>query len=221
MRLSIIRHADPIYETDTITAEGEREAAALAQRIAGAGLDRLYASPLGRAQATAAPVAASTGLPVTTLDWTREWGHLQVDTPIGRRCIWDVDGELLHASGLPDHAEMAPSWAALGAASDAFLGELGYAREGHRYRITASSREHVAVVCHGGFGLAWLAYLLGIEPAKAWASFWLPPTSVTTILMDERSATYACPRAICVGDTSHLHAAGRVPLPRGLKANVD
>ncbi len=232
MRLYLIRHGDPDYARDTITPEGEVEAAALATRMAAEGLTRLYASPMGRAQATAAPTAEATGLPLTTLDWTAEWGHLRCDTPQhGPRCLWDIDGAELQALPLgPDrlawrHAAplegtaLGETYDRMVTASDAFLAELGYRREDRRYRVEAANHERVAVVCHGGFGLSWLAHLLGIPLPLVWSGFWLPPTSVSIILMDERSEDWAVPRMLCVGDTSHLHAVGRSPLPRGVKAN--
>ncbi len=54
-----------------------------------------------------------------------------------------------------------------------------------------------------------------------WAGFWHAPTAVTTILFDERSEKWAVPRALCVGDTSHLYAAGLPVRPRGIIANYE
>ncbi|MGE7415664.1 histidine phosphatase family protein [Methylobacterium tarhaniae] len=51
----------------TLGREGKAQAASLAERLAGEGLAAIYASPLERAQETAAPVAARAGLPVETL----------------------------------------------------------------------------------------------------------------------------------------------------------
>lgn len=233
MRIYLIRHGDPDYANDTITAEGEHEAAALAERLSGEGLTHLYASPMGRAQATAAPTAGLTGLAVETLPWTEEWGDLQLATRHGRRSIWDLDGEELRVGDLAqqphrwhelpplDDAGLARRWTALQAGSDALLAAHGYQRHDARYAVEPGSRDRIAVFCHGGFGLAWLAWLLGVPLHVMWAGFWLPPTSVSTILLDERSAEWAVPRALWVGETSHLAVAGRAPLPRGIKANFD
>lgn len=51
----------------TLGREGRAQAASLAERLAGEGLAALYASPLERAQETAAPLSARTGLPLQTL----------------------------------------------------------------------------------------------------------------------------------------------------------
>jgi len=51
----------------TLGDEGRAQAAALAERLVGEGLTGLYASPLERAQETAAPLADRTGLRLETL----------------------------------------------------------------------------------------------------------------------------------------------------------
>ena len=50
----------------------------------------------------------------------------------------------------------------LKAHSDEFIARHGYVREGSRYRVTAPNRERIAVFCHGGLGLTWLAHLLDL-----------------------------------------------------------
>ena len=56
MLLYIIRHGDPIYAPDSLTPKGHLQAAALAKRLAVHGLDKIFASPLVRAQQTAKDV---------------------------------------------------------------------------------------------------------------------------------------------------------------------
>jgi probable phosphoglycerate mutase len=107
------------------------------------------------------------------------------------------------------------------ASADEFVGRLGYRREGALYRTMRRNPEKVALFCHGGFGLALLAHLLHVPLTLAWSGFWLPPSSVTTILMDERSDEWAVPRCTGLGDVSHLYAAGLPVQPRGLLANVE
>ena len=50
----IVRHADPDYEHDSITAKGHREAALLAERLSRYDFAAVYCSPMGRAKDTAA-----------------------------------------------------------------------------------------------------------------------------------------------------------------------
>ena len=76
MRILFVRHGEPDYARDCLTDEGRRQAAAAAERLAGEGIQKIYASPLGRAHETAAFTARRLGLGIETLDWMREitWG---------------------------------------------------------------------------------------------------------------------------------------------------
>jgi len=234
MRLYIVRHADPDYPNNTITAAGHLEAAALGDRLKSAGLTHLYASPLGRAVHTMEYTAKATGLGHEIEDWTAEISGCEVDLPGGNRwMVWDTHGEIIRASfPLHSHADwhvrepfndpvFHDTFTFLKTNSDAFLSRHGYVRDGGRYRIVRGNRDRMAVFCHGGFGLWWLAHLLEIPLPLMWSGFWLPPSSVTTVLFDERSETWAVPRAIGVADVSHLYAAGLPVSTSGLKANAD
>ena len=234
MRLYIIRHADPDYPANTITEHGHAEAEALAERMAAEGLTRLYSSPINRALHTMEYTERSTGLRPVVLPWTEELRDLWIPDAVKDRLpIWDIPAERLLA---PEHDVSHETWhehpelSGLPARetverirehSDHFLADLGYRREGHRYRIERPNRERVAVLCHGGFGLTWIALLLQIPVPMVWAGFWLAPSSVTTVLFEERSQDFAAPRCLSVGDTSHLHAAGLSPRPRGIVSNFD
>src|ERR1700732_2713538 len=72
MRLYIIRHAEPAYPDDALTERGHQQARALADRLAAAGLDRVYSSPLHRARETARYTAERLGLALEVEAWTRE-----------------------------------------------------------------------------------------------------------------------------------------------------
>jgi len=141
----------------------------------------------------------------------------------GGLALWDVPGELVRdgATGAGVAARLMRSargvgadadggggggWDELVAASDAFLERLGYRRDGGRYEVVSRSERTAAVVCHGGFGLTWLAHLLCIDPPVVWTSFWMAPSSVTTILFDERTKGWSTPRCIgCVARAGCPH----------------
>lgn len=230
MRLLLIRHADPDYPNNTITAAGHREAAALAERLQRFGLDRIFTSPLGRARDTARYAAAATGLEPRILPWTVEldWPCLEQEG-YGPSTVWDIHGHSIHRRSYSrdtwlrespfDHPGYERGFTELQAASDAFLAGHGYHRRAGAYEVRAGHREKIAVFCHGGFGLTWLSHLLNIPAPLVWAGFFLPPSSVTTILFDERSPGLAAPRCLGVGDVSHLYAHGLPVQPAGLKAN--
>ncbi|RGL34451.1 histidine phosphatase family protein [Paenibacillus polymyxa] len=232
MRLYIIRHADPDYPNNTITPEGHLEAKALAKRLSSHGLDRIYVSPLGRALDTMRYTTDSLGMTYEVEDWTQELALKLEDTPYGRLSHWDLPGEVIRSgSPLPTH----DSWKEISyyqdaksrnlerlkVHSDEFLKRQGFERVEGRYRILKHTEDRVAVFCHGGFGLTWLAHLLELPLALVWSGFWMPPSSVTTILFDERSKEWAVPRCIGFGDVSHLYAEGLPVRPRGIITNFN
>ncbi|MEX2607210.1 MAG: histidine phosphatase family protein [Kiritimatiellia bacterium] len=237
MRLYIIRHADPDYANDTITPRGHAEAHALADRLSDVTLDHIYCSPMGRARATAGYTAEQKNMTPVVLDWTAELGHWQIDQPHdqgGNVCAWDVHGHRVRTrEPLPtgrDWHTMAPfdnsmfreEFDQLAQHSDELLTRHGYVREGGVYRVERSNRHALAVFCHGGFGLTWLAHLLAIPLPLMWSGFFLSPSSVTTILFDEREPGVAVPRCLGLSDLSHLYAAGLLEQdqpPIGIKAN--
>ncbi len=235
MQLFIVRHGDPDYPNNTITSAGHLEAAALAQRMATQiRPDLLYSSPLGRARHTMAPTEKALGLTGKILDWTAEL-HLfgKEEGPWGAPlAYWDLPGHWIRNApqGLPTHSnwhlhppfddpEITRTFDHIRTESDKFLATHGYERKGGRYACVAPHRQKIAVFCHGGLGLTWLAHLLEIPLTLMWSGFWLPPSSVTTILFDEREHAWSTPRCIGMGDISHLYAAGLTRSNIGLKAN--
>lgn len=234
MRLFLIRHADPDYPNNTITPAGHLEARALALRLQKLGLDRIYCSPLGRAIDTARYTADALGLTPTIMPWLAElaWARIDQET-LGPSTIWDVHGHTVHTHDrsrlytewhtLPpfDHPDYTSGLDHIRKESDIFLESLGYRRKEAIYEIQKSNREKIAIFCHGGFGLTWLSHLLNIPTPLVWAGFFLPPSSVTTILFDERTPAIAVPRCLGVGDISHLYAAGLPMQPSGIKANLE
>ncbi|MDQ1909018.1 histidine phosphatase family protein [Paenibacillus sp. GD4] len=232
MRLYIIRHADPDYERGTITPDGHLEAQALADRLMEHGLDRIYCSPMGRAIHTMQYTTDRLRMQAIIVDWMQEINGMNVTVgEWGSMSPFELPGEvILEKEPFPGHhnwhenpflsdGRLQAKVKEIQESSDAFLSSLGYEREGGRYRCVRPNEEQVAVFCHGGLGLTWLAHLLQLPTSLAWSAFWLAPSSVTTILMDRRSDEWAVPRCIGLGDTSHLHKAGLPIKPRGILAN--
>jgi len=235
MRLYIIRHADPDYPNKTITAAGHLEAAALARRMAGHGLDAIYASPLPRAHITASYTANLLKLLVTVENWAIEVGGFDTDIPDpidgGTIPAWDIPGEQYradvgyhawdtwHTTTPLDRPVFRKTVEAFTQNSDAFLARHGCVREGTNYRVAADNHQQIALFCHNGTALLWVSLLLHIPPPLVWAGFWHAPSSVTTVVFERRSEHFATPRCLSVGDTSHLYEA-RLPVqPRGIRGN--
>ena len=59
MLLFYIRHGDPIYDPDSLTPLGLRQAEAVAKRLSLYGLDEIYASSSNRAMTVVSSAAAS------------------------------------------------------------------------------------------------------------------------------------------------------------------
>ncbi len=234
MRLYIIRHGDPDYEKDSLTAAGRLEAAALAERMEKISPTHIYSSPLGRAKATMQYTADRLGREGVVEGWMAELSDCRLMLePWGKLVMWDVPGEVIRAKAPYATQEnwhegscfSVPNFRArferLKRNSDEFLARHGYVREGGRYNPVRPNRDKLAIFCHGGFGLCWLAHLLEIPLTLMFAGFFLHPSSVTTVLFDERSKEWAVPRCIGMGDLSHLYAKGLPPQPSGIKANYD
>ena len=234
MRLYIVRHAEPDYSIDSLTPAGHLEAKALAGRMVKIAPTHVYSSPVQRARHTCQYTAEALGVTPVVEEWTAELHECrEVYGEWGRLCIWDCPGELIRAKQPMPTAENwheMPEFARplhretfdfVRASSDAFLARHGYVREDGRYRIVKPNQDRIAMFCHGGFGLWWLAHLLEIPLPLVFSGFFLPPSSVTTVLFDERSTQWAVPRCVGVGDVSHLYAAG-LPVSRsGIKANCE
>jgi broad specificity phosphatase PhoE len=227
VRLYIIRHAEPAYPDDALTERGHGQARALARRLAGMGLDRIYSSPLRRALETARYTADALGLALEVEPWTSELEDWWIAGPTGEELpAWQVDGATIRDLAprwprqewrrLPpfDASCLRQGYARLGPAADAFAARHGYVRDGVRYRIEGGDNRRVAVFCHAGLALTWLAHLLAIPPPLVWAGFTLPPGSLTTVVFEELpEGGAAAPRCSGLGDVAHLEAGGERPAP--------
>ena len=72
MLLYIIRHGDPNYKNDCLTARGRLQAEAVGKRMVDAGINRIFTSPYGRARETADPACRMLGIPYTVEEWAHE-----------------------------------------------------------------------------------------------------------------------------------------------------
>lgn len=230
MFLYIIRHADPDYPNNTITAYGHQEAKALAERMALEGLTRIYTSPLGRAIDTARYTVEATGIEPVIEDWTCEIRLPAIEQgPYGKLSPFNLAGEVIRAdletsrfhegvTQLPyvRDTEIGACAQTIREESDAFLEQLGYRRENGLYRCVQPNAERVALFCHFGFAGVLLSHLLEIPLPLIWSGIWLPPSSVTTVFFEQRSETWAVPRCIGMGDVGHLYHAGLPVQPRGI-----
>lgn len=226
MRLYLIRHGDPDYTHDSLTPAGQRQAQALAE-AGPARLDLLLCSPLGRAQRTAAPLAAGRGLAVQTEPWLREMDDVTV--PHKTRpdlAVWNLGPEVLLRVPPENWTQAAPfqgsgleaRWQELCSGADRWLADLGLMRQGGGWHTCPETRlpEAVALTTHLGAGLALLAHLLGVCPAILWATSYLPPCSITTLLLEQQAEGDHF-RLIGMGNVGHLRRCGAPVTWSGLR----
>lgn len=229
MKLSIIRHADPDYKNNTITAEGHLEAEALAKKFQNIKCDRIYSSPINRAVHTMEYTAQLLNIEPMIEPWTREISCSTVDEHGNPLAAWNIPGEQVRRAypvtdqqtylSQEPYQNFTAVFEQIRNDSDDFLRRHGYERENGAYRLVQPNHEHILVFCHLGFGLTWIAQLLELPIPLIWSGFFLPPSSVTTIVFEERSDEWAVPRCIGLGDVSHLHVAGLAPSTSGLHLN--
>lgn len=231
MRLYLIRHADPDYVHDTITPRGLLEAQALAKWFAREEMDHVYCSPMGRAVDTMNAAIRGMGVQPAIVPWMAELYHWVEVEPWGKLHVCDVPGEFVRnqeeaAAGSEgfnrapyNDGELVRKVHEIKTAADSLIQQHGYERVGQRYRILKGNREKIAVFCHGALSMTLLSHLLGIPAELMWCGFWPAPSSVTTVLFEERSEHWAVPRCIGFGNTSHLFEANLPISDRGIIGN--
>lgn len=224
MKLLIVRHGDPDYSIDSLTPTGWKEAELLSHRLEKLDVKAFYVSPLGRAQDTANVTLRKLGRTAETLPWAKEFGPTIVkpghDQP---DCLWDwlpevwtenesfYDPEkwaqepIFAENGVP--AELA--WVREG--FDALLARHGYRREGRYYRAEKANEDTIVLFCHFGVECVLLSHLLNVSPMVLWHGFCAAPSSVTTVVTEERRKGIAAFRVTAFGDISHLYAGGQEP----------
>ncbi|MCD7818385.1 MAG: histidine phosphatase family protein, partial [Lachnospiraceae bacterium] len=65
--------------------------------------------------------------------------------------------------------------------------------------------------CHYGVGCVLVGHLIGVSPMVLWHGFCAAPSSVTTVVTEERRKGIASFRVSSYGDISHLSAHGEPP----------
>ena len=231
MKLLIIRHGEPDYTADSLTEKGWREAELLADRLCKESIDAFYVSPLGRARDTAKPTLERLGREAEVLPWLHEFRGKILDPNRGERRIpWNLmpqywtrqpelyDRERWAENGLYRTGDTVEIYRQTAEAFDALLEKHGYVRDGALYRCENNGRGTIALICHFALGMTLLSHLLGVSPTVMWQSFFMPASSVTTLITEERVKGEVFFKCMQLGDTSHLYAGGEPVSPSGLFA---
>ncbi len=236
MLLYYIRHGDPIYNPNMLTPLGERQAEAVAKRLALHGVDRIFSSPSARAMQTAKPTAEILKTEITELDFTDErhaWEELTCEREDGKLTWMFFTKENRALLSSCEIRELGHRWYSHPSLAryekgilrvydegDAFLRSLGYehVRYTGSYKCIAPNDERVAVFAHAGFGSAFLSCLLDIPYPSFAMQFDMTHTGMTVIeFLDEGGVSY--PRVLTYSSDAHLYKEG-LPTKHGNRVYI-
>lgn len=213
MKLLVIRHATPDYKNKTIKPQGHEEAKALAIKLKKIGVDRIYASPMGRAQHTMQYTSDQLGIACITEDWMQElvnWRLPDGQWPwkIHSQDVFDkrnfMDYKEWYNSPVYKGANIPEKFKSLERYSVDFFLRRGYKRVDGLYQCIEPNHDTIAVFCHAGFGAAWISHILGIPFSMIATAFSMSPTAVTYIEFSGEKDEVIHPKCLRFGDTSHL-----------------
>ena len=224
MKLLIVRHGDPDYSIDSLTPTGWKEAQLLSERLCKLDVKAFYCSPLGRAKDTAAATLTKLGRDAEILPWLREfsakvrkpnrdedsvaWDWLPQDWTVEPR-FFDLNRWTQPEAF--EKANMSREYALVTDGLDALLEKHGYVRDGNCYRVVTPNEDTIVLFCHFGLECVLLGHLLHISPMLLWHGTCAAPTSVTSVVTEERRKGIAYFRMNAFGDTSHLYVADQEP----------
>lgn len=230
MYLYYIRHGDPIYDPDSLTELGHKQAQALSNRLAIYGLDKIFASTSTRAQMTAQPTAQRLNLPIIPCDWAHEslvYKDFSMQKEDGTYCWIFCDphyADLFNSEeiiALGEKWYTHPAFAEKGFergilrvhnAVDEFMLALGYKHDRARRRYqrvgectpTDGIEKRIALFAHQGFGLAFLSSLLDIPFPFFSTHFDISHTGTSVIYFNDDNQ-FIYPRLMQHSNDSHLY----------------
>ena len=226
MLFFFVRHGDPVYNPDSLTPLGKRQAEAVAKRLALYGVDRIFSSTSNRAYETALPTAEILKKEITKLDFCNEnhaWRELTVQTETGTRwCFQDKDTRKLFVSedilNLRDEWYTHPAFKEydfkkgidrIREESDKLFKELGYEhiKGTGAYKVLFENNERIALFAHQGFGLAFLSSLLDI-PYPRFSMHFDTTHSGMTVIEFKNEDGIAIPKVLTLSNDSHIYREG-------------
>lgn len=229
MRILLIRHAEPDYSIDSLTPKGRVEAELLSRRLIRYNILDFYVSPLGRARDTAAYTLEKLHREAEVLPWLQEFRGRFPDPETGRmRIAWDLmprvwsdypgvfDIRTWVDNPVYDHGNVREIWRETTEGADALMARYGFRKDGPVWRGKKNAENTIALFCHFGISMAFLAYLMDISPMILWHRTLTFPSSVTEVVTEERVPGEVSFRMTRLGDISHLETSGEPRSTAGL-----
>ncbi len=223
MKILIVRHAEPDYSIDSLTEKGRVEAELLSQKLTKLDIKDFYVSILGRAKVTAEYTLKKLNRTANICEWLKEFSPT-IDRPDrSNSIVWDwLPEDWTKNKDFFSHTDWANAetlqngkvfeeYTRVTTEFDKVLAEHGYVRNGHIYNAVESNEDTIVFFCHFGVECVLLSHLLNISPMVLWHGFCALPSSVTTLVTEERREGKAYFRMLGFGDISHLNAGNEEP----------
>ncbi|MBQ7573130.1 MAG: histidine phosphatase family protein [Clostridia bacterium] len=226
MLLFYIRHGDPIYDPDSLTPLGNRQAEAVAKRLAVYGIDEIYSSTSNRAQLTAKPTAELLKKDIHLLDFCNEkyvWNEFAIDD--GNGCGWIFSKRQFRRSlTSTEVAMLGDRWyehpgfqeykfkegiQRVNRELDGFIAKLGYEhdRDQRVYRALSPNDKRIALFAHQGFGISFLSSILDIPYPIVATHFDMCHSGMTVIEFYNEDGI-VIPKALSISNDSHIYREG-------------
>lgn len=229
MRLILIRHGEPDYKKDCLTANGREQAEETSKRLIREGISAIYSSPMGRAEETAAYTAQALDLKVNILDFMHEidWGDTEDDP--ADKLEYDGHPWTLGFMLLTENTEYVGSsdwykhhyfrdnkclsyYRMVSQHVDEFLSSFGLIRREGLYCCERSCDDTVALFAHGGSGAVLISYILGLPFPFVLTTMPFGLCSVSIIEFIQREGELTIPILSLFNDMAHVKGAKRQPL---------
>ena len=227
MILYYVRHGDPIYNPDSLTEYGQKQADALVDRFLLYGLDEIYASDSNRAMMTAMPTCKALQKEMSLCPWMNEglaasrfwvkradgsgcWAFHDADTVrLFNTAAMRALGENWHTHPDLPRKDFGESVKAMQAEADEFMSRLGFEhiREDGKYRVRTKTEKRVALFAHQGAGMCFLSSILDIPYPMFCTRFDMGHSGVTAIYFDEKGE-FCIPKVLQLSNDSHLFKKG-------------
>ena len=227
MILYYIRHGDPVYNPDSLTELGHKQANALAKRLSLYGLNEVYVSTSNRAILTAKPTCEALSITPIECPWAHEalaWESTAIRGEDDTYTWAFSQPSIIEKFHTEEIRRLGADWYLHPAFAntnfvkgiptihqnvDAFLRSLGFEhdRKQGRFRILKENKKRVALFAHQGFGIAFLSSLLDIPYPAFCTRFDLGHSSMTVINFEEHNG-YAYPKILQLSNDSHLYKEG-------------
>ena len=221
MKIIFIRHGEPDYSIDSLTEKGWREAEMVGERLKKVPCDVVFCSPLGRAKDTMKPYLEKTGKDFKICDWLEEFAYEEtkfIHPETGEeKFIWDFTPDFLDRHqdffdrekwAKQDFIEKSTVFETVTKVFKGFddcLKEFGYERCGTYYKVNEENHKTIMFFCHFGIEALLLSHLFNCSPQVISHNFIALPSSVTTLITEEREKGKAYFRCQQFGDISHLY----------------